>query len=278
MAKKETVHEPKDLIEAVPEEVEKLSEDKEVQEIVQPESQQEVQQESAPALTRAQAIAARESNNRRVALENWIPKTELGKEVKAGKIKDYDQILKDGKAILEPEIAETLLPLESDLLLAGQAKGKFGGGKRRAWRQTQKKTMEGNVVTFSAMAVAGDRKGHIGIGIGKAKETIPARDKAARSARLGIIKITRGFESKEQDTSDPHTVPFVIEGKCGSVRTKIMPAPRGTGLVIGDEGKKILRLAGIKDVYSFTTGQTRTTFNLARAIMDALSKTNKMRL
>ena len=55
----------------------------------------------------------------------------------------------------------------------------------------------------------------------------------------------------------------------------MIPAPRGTGLVIGDEGKKILRLAGIKDVYAVTKGQTRTTFNLAKAIMDALNKTNR---
>ena len=54
-----------------------------------------------------------------------------------------------------------------------------------------------------------------------------------------------------------------------------MPAPQGTGLVIGDECKKILKMAGIKDVYSVTNGKIRTTFNLAKACLIALENTNK---
>ena len=137
--------------------------------------------------------------------------------------------------------------------------------------------MEGNVVTFSCLAVAGDRNGHVGIGLGKAKETLPAREKAIRKAKLNIIKILRGFESEEAPGAIPHTVPFKVEGKCSSVRIKLLPAPRGTGLAAGDECKKILRLAGIKDVYSVTRGQTRTTLNLAMATIDALNKTNLMK-
>ena len=89
-----------------------------------------------------------------------------------------------------------------------------------------------------------------------------------------------GFESPEDKAAgtDPHTVPYLVQGKCGSIRIKLLPAPRGTGLVVGDECKKILRLAGIKDVYAVTTGQTRTTFNVARACMDALKKTTEMLL
>ncbi|MEK6819296.1 MAG: hypothetical protein AABY10_05180, partial [Nanoarchaeota archaeon] len=89
-------------------------------------------------------------------LDSWMPKTKLGKAVKEGKIKDINLILSEGKKILEPEIIDWLIPVETDLLSIGQAKGKFGGGKRRAWRQTQKKTQEGNVLSFSAMAVVGD--------------------------------------------------------------------------------------------------------------------------
>ena len=219
-----------------------------------------------------------EKERHKEALAAWKPKTELGRLVKSGKIKDIDVILKEHKKILEPEIVDLLLNLDKDLLLIGQAKGKFGGGKRRAWRSTQKKTMEGNVMTFSSMAVVGDKKDHVGIGMGKSKETLPSRDKAIRKAKLNIIKITRGYESQEEGNTGPHTVPFVVEGKCGSVRLKLIPAPRGTGLVAGNEAKKILRLAGIKDVYSRATGQTRTTFNLARACIDALQKTNEMKL
>ena len=205
---------------------------------------------------------------------SWAPKTKLGFEVKSGKIKDLDKILSSGKKILEPEIVESLIPIESDLILIGQAKGKFGGGKRRAWRQTQKKTQEGNVLTFSSMVVVGDKKGHIGVGFGKSKETLPAREKALRKAKLSVIKITRGFEAVEDGSHEPHTVPFKVEGKCGSTKITLLPAPRGTGLVIGDECKKVLRLAGIKDVYSKTKGHPRTTFNFVKACISALQKTN----
>lgn len=260
MAETETKNNPKDLIEAVPEELEKIKVEEPVAEL------------SYQERRKANEAAARET-----ALQNWIPKTALGKDVKHGKIKDFDSILSSGKKYIEAEIPESLLNLKSDLLLVGQAKGKFGGGKRRAWRQTQRKTMEGNVVTFSCLAVVGDSKGHVGVGMGKAKETLPSREKAFRRAKLNIIKVTRGFETHENPGTEPHTVPFAVEGKCGSVRIKLLPAPRGTGLVIGDEGKKILRLAGIQDVYAISSGQTRTTINVAEAIIDALTKTNRMK-
>ena len=71
--------------------------------------------------------------------ENWKPKTEMGKKVQAGEIKNINEILDNGLTILEPEIIDSLIQLESELLLIGQAKGKFGGGQRRVFRQTQKK-------------------------------------------------------------------------------------------------------------------------------------------
>ncbi len=258
MAEKETRNEPKDMIEAVPEELEKLEievVEEKLEEIDKKEKSQEV-------------------------VSSWAPKTRLGKLVKEGKEKDIDKILKSGKKILEAEIVDSLLPLESDLILIGQAKGKFGGGKRRAWRQTQKKTMEGNDLSFSAMAVIGDKRGHVGVGFGKASETLPAREKALRNAKLNVMKVTLGFESpeEEKDKTNPHTVPFKSEGKCGSVRITLWPAPRGTGLVAGAEVKKILRLAGVKDAYTRASGHTKTTFNVARACIDALEKTAKMRL
>ena len=257
MAEKETINKPKDLIEATPEELLKL-------------------EQAMPEVYKSREERAKEEEKRK--LDSWVPKTALGRLVRAGKIKHIDEVLSGEKKILESEIVDLLLNIEFDLLSIGQAKGKFGGGKRRAWRQTQKKTMEGNVVTFSAMAVVGDKKGHIGVGYGRSKETLPARAKAVRKAKLNILKINRGFESIEHSKNEPHTVPFIVTGKCGSVRIKLIPAPRGTGLVVGDQVKKILKLAGIQDVYGVTTGQTRTTFNVAKACIDALTKTNMMEL
>jgi small subunit ribosomal protein S5 len=211
---------------------------------------------------------------REEVIESWSPKTKLGIDVKNEKIKNIDEILDNNKKILEPEIVDSLIPLKTDLISVGQSKGKFGGGKRRAWRQTQRKTKEGNVPTFSTMAVVGDENGHVGIGVGKAKETLPARDKAIRQAKINVIKVNRACAAFDCDCSEKHSVPFKVTGKAGSVRVQLIPAPQGTGLVVANELKKILKLAGIKDVYSKTNGQLQTTFNLAKACVEALKKTN----
>ncbi|MAE13717.1 30S ribosomal protein S5 [Candidatus Woesearchaeota archaeon] len=204
--------------------------------------------------------------------ENWKPKTELGRQVKEKIILDIDQILDEGKTILEPQITETLLETESELLLLGQSKGKFGGGQRRAFRQTQKKTREGNKPKFATMAVIGDKNGHVGIGYGKSKETIPAREKSQRNAKLNVFKIKRGCGSWRCGCGTPHSIPFKVEGKSGSVIISFLPAPKGKGLVTENECAKILRLAGIEDVWTKTLGQTKNKVNLIRATEIALRK------
>ncbi len=207
-------------------------------------------------------------------VDEWEPKTELGRKVKAGEITSLAEILDQGKKIMEPEIVDLLVPdLEVDLLLIGQAKGKFGGGQRRAFKQTQKKTREGNKPKFATYAVVGNRNGFVGIGYGKSKETVPAREKAIRNAKLNIIMVKRGCGSWQCGCATPHTVPFVVEGKSGSSQIKLIPAPKGTGLVIERECAKILDLAGYTDVWSKTKGQTKTKINLVQACFEALKKT-----
>src|SRR3989344_349478 len=79
----------------------------------------------------------------------WKPVTAVGRMVKEGKITDIEDIFDRNFKIKEAEIVNVLVPnLEEDLLLIGQAKGKFGGGQRRIFRQTQKKTREGNRIQF----------------------------------------------------------------------------------------------------------------------------------
>jgi small subunit ribosomal protein S5 len=209
-------------------------------------------------------------------IASWVPKTKLGKEVKLKNIKNIDEVLDAKKKIMEDQIIDSLLNVKSDLLFIGQSKGKFGGGKRRAWKQTQRKKKEGNVATFSTLSVIGDENGHVGIGFGRAKETLPARDKSIRQAKLAIIKVTRACASFDCACNELHSIPFNVTGKSGSVRVTLMPAPQGTGLVAAGEMKKILKLAGIKDIYSRTSGTVSTTANLARATIDALKKTNKV--
>ena len=244
-----------------------------VEEIIKSEVEKELEKEKEIRETK---VKTRRERERESSLTGWAPKTKLGKEVKAGKIKDIDDIFARNLRILEPQIVDFLIPdLESDLIHIGQAKGKFGGGKRRPWRQTQKKTAEGNVPSFACMAVVGDKRGHLGLGYGKAKETVPSKQKAISKAKSNLLFIKRGCGSFECICNEPHSIPFIVEGKSGSVRIKLMPAPKGTGLVIDDECKKILRMAGIKDVYSKTFGQTKTKFNLAKACMKALVKLSR---
>lgn len=209
----------------------------------------------------------------------WIPKTELGKKVKAGEITDISEILDAGMPIMEVGIVDTLVgDLETDLLLIGQAKGKFGGGKRRVFKQTQKKTKEGNKPNFATMAIVGNKNGLLGIGYGKAKETVPAREKAFRNAKLNLFKVRRGAGSWEDSSINSRSIPFAVEGKSGSVRIKLMPAPNGTGLIADKEVAKILKIAGIEDIRSHTEGQTKTKVNLIKATELALRKLIEMKI
>ncbi|MBR9677649.1 30S ribosomal protein S5 [Candidatus Woesearchaeota archaeon] len=210
---------------------------------------------------------------------DWKPKTDIGKKVKSGEIKNLYEIIDSGKRILEPQIVDVLEPeLKTELLLIGQAKGKFGGGQRRIFRQTQKKTREGNKPKFSTCAVVGNEDGLVGIGYGKAKETVPAREKAFRKAKLNIIKVPRGCGSWQCGCGTPHTIPFNVEGKVGSVIVKLMPAPKGTGLVCEKELQKVLRFAGITDVWSKTEGRSRTKLNLLMACFKALKKLSQVKV
>jgi small subunit ribosomal protein S5 len=208
--------------------------------------------------------------------DTWQPKTELGRKVKSGEIKHIDEILGQGRRILEPEIVDALLKTESELLLIGQAKGKFGGGQRRVFRQTQKKTREGNKPKFATFAVVGDKNGHVGVGYGKSKETVPAREKAFAQAKINMMMIRRGAGSWQDQSKEAHSIPFAVEGKCGSYIIKLLPAPKGKGLICDKEVAKILELAGIKNIWSKSFGQKKNKINVIKATMQALKRLNQV--
>ncbi len=224
----------------------------------------------------AEGIKARKLKLEEFNKEGWSPKTRLGKAIKTEEITNIDNILDNGLKILEPEIVDVLIPdLQTELLLIGQAKGKFGGGQRRVFRQTQKKTKDGNKPKFSTVAVVGNNNGYIGIGFGKSKDTVPAREKAFRKAKLDIFKIRRGCGSWECTCDEPHSIPFKVSGKCTGVQITLMPAPKGTGLKIEKECAKILKMAGISDIWSKSNGMTKTKINLIKACITALKELNK---
>lgn len=211
--------------------------------------------------------------------ETWVPKTQLGKDVLAGKYSTMTEVLLAGKNVVEDKITEYLIPnMGSDFINVGQAKGKFGGGKRKISKPTQKKTRESAKMSFTMIAVSGNKDGVVGLGVGKAGETVPAREKATRNAKKQLIIIRRGCGDWGCFCGGSHSIPFAVEGKCGSVKVRLLPAPKGTGLIVEPELKKMLELAGIKDVWSRTYGQTKNKLNLMRAGHAALKQLQNVKL
>ncbi|NOZ81571.1 MAG: 30S ribosomal protein S5 [Candidatus Micrarchaeota archaeon] len=213
--------------------------------------------------------------------EGWVPRTELGKKVYSGEITDIDYIFREGLKISEPEIVDVLLPnLENEIILIGGSSGKGGGIRRTIIRRTTRMHKSGRRYRTSALTVVGNRDGYIGIGFahGQVSKTRELLAKSLKKAKLNLIPIKRGCGSWECGCGEPHSIPFAVEGKCGSVRVKLMPAPKGIGLCVSDEVKKLISLAGISDIWCKTRGNTRTRLNLIGAVFDALKKLNRYKL
>jgi small subunit ribosomal protein S5 len=207
------------------------------------------------------------------ALEKWKPKTKLGKQVFEGAITDIEEILKSGTKIPEPEIVDRLAPnIKNEIILIGGRTGKGGGIERIPIKITSTMHRSGRRFTMSAFVVVGNEDGLVGIGKGSAVEARDAVAKAIRRAKLNLIKVKRGCGSWECGCGELHSIQFKTVGKSGSVRAELLPAPKGVGLVADNESKKILRLAGIKDIWIKTFGNTASRINLISAIYDALKK------
>ena len=101
-----------------------------------------------------------------------------------------------------------------------------------------------------------------------AKEVQGAIKGAVISAKLNLIPVRKGYWGNK--IGFPHTVPCKVTGKGGSVRVRLVPAPRGTGLVAAGTSKKVLQMAGIKDCYTQSKGSTRTRSNFLKAVYNAL--------
>ena len=209
----------------------------------------------------------------------WIPKTQVGKDVQAGKYSKLGDVLLAGHQVLEAEITTHLIPdLTTEFINLGQAKGKFGGGKRKASKATQKVTREGSKMSFAMLTVCGNKNGIVGFGYGKAGETVPSREKSLKNAKKNMIITRRGCGDWGCFCGTAHSIPFETEGREGSVIVRLIPAPKGTGLVVEAELKKMLELAGIKDVWSKTFGNTSNKINLVKAGFTALKNLQKMRM
>ena len=212
-----------------------------------------------------------------IAPENWRPKTELGKKVLAGEITDITKVFSEGLKIAEPAIIDVLVPnLEKEIILIGGSTGKGGGIKRTPFKRTSRMHKSGRRYRISVMTVIGNKNGYVGVGLasgppGKHQEII---EKSLNKAKLSLIPVRRGCGSWECMCGTNHSIPFAVEGKIGSVRIKLLPAPKGVGLAVSDEVKKLFRLAGISDIWSKSKGNTQMRANLIRATFDALRRLN----
>ena len=123
-----------------------------------------------------------------------------------------------------------------------------------------KVTKGGRQRRFSAIVVVGDRKGRVGLGIGKANEVPDEIKKAIQDANKNLVRIP---------LIDGRTVAHEAIGTAGAARVIIKPAAAGTGVIAGGSVRAVLELAGVRDIVSKSLG-ARTKLNMARAALNAL--------
>lgn len=193
--------------------------------------------------------------------EVWKPLTNLGRLVAKGYITSLSEVYYHSIPIKESDIVDKLLQLENKTLKEECVKVK----------SVQKQTKAGQRTRMKCVIVVGDSDGHIGVGSKLAKEVQLAMKGALIAAKMNLIPVRRGYWGNK--IGDPHTLPTKITGKCGSVRIRFIPAPRGTGVVGAPITRKVMSLAGVSDIFSQSRGNADTTENYTRAIYDALYRT-----
>jgi len=159
----------------------------------------------------------------------------------------------------------------------GGARGAGKGGPRGAGFERAKPEFDNKLIqirrvtrvvaggrrfAFSVAMVAGNRKGSVGVGIGKAADTAAAIEKAMKNAKKNMIKVRLTNEMM---------IPHEVEAKEASARVMIMPAP-GRGMVAGSSVRNVLDLAGIKNVRAKILSGSKNKLNNARAAIKALEQ------
>ncbi len=193
-------------------------------------------------------------------IENWNPRTELGKKVKEGEIKSLDEIFIKNMKIIEPEIVDFFIKDINEKLMDTT--------------KTSYVRMSGRKYNYRCAVLIGDGNKYLGFAVAKDKDRWTAAGKAARLARLNLVQIKKGCGSWECRCSNLHSIPFEVDGKTGASRITIRPAPLGVGLVVSEYIKPVFQFVNIQDVWSRGSGETATKINIIKATIEALKKTN----
>lgn len=145
-----------------------------------------------------------------------------------------------------------------------------GGGRERsefdqkiiALRRVARVVAGGRRFSFSAAVVAGDRKGRVGIGLGKGIDTALAMDKAFRDAKKNMVRIT---------TTTTNSIPHDVAAKYAASVIELRPSP-ARGIVAGSSVRTVLEFAGITDVTAKIHSRSKNKINNARATVEALKE------
>jgi len=206
--------------------------------------------------------------------DTWVPLTKLGRLVMDRKITSIEDIYLHSLTVKEPQIIDIFFPKDKD---GGRGLPAIGSGILKddvmKIMPVQKQTSAGQRNRFKAFVCIGDGSGHIGLGVKSSKEVAHAITGGLMAAKINLIPIRRGYWGSRLGL--PHTVPMKVTGKCGSVSVRLIPAPRGTGVVGSPTTKKLMAFAGIADVFSSSRGHTKTRGNSMKATFAALGMTYK---
>lgn len=116
---------------------------------------------------------------------------------------------------------------------------------------------------FRVTVVAGNRKGEVGVGTGKANDTSAAIEKAFRSAKKKLIKV---------ELTENFSIPHQVEAKYSTSRVVIKPARKGQGLIAGSSVRTVLDFVGVKNAGAKIISRSKNKINNARAAINALKK------
>jgi small subunit ribosomal protein S5 len=196
-------------------------------------------------------------------IDSWQPRTDVGRRVKSKEITSIEQIFHEGRHIQETEIVDALIPdIKNEVIEISSV---------------QRMTKNNRKAKYRVTAIVGDGRGHVGVGSGKEAEVKAAIERAVKNAKANVIPVIFGCGSWQCACGTAHSLPVIVKGKCGSVDITLKPAPRGLGIVASEPVKKMLELAGVKDLWSFSRGRTRTKYNTLIAVFKALKSENSMK-